>query len=174
MLPSQSTPLTQPRSQPPVIEKPSFKKDGSARWRLPFGWYFLALVLAAGVWWQFWPEGEEKKLGLTVNSKTYQGVFLSNGQVYFGQITGLEEDYLKLTNIYYLRLRESLQTQGKIANEKEADQGEPTLVKFGTELHQPKDFMLINRDQILFIEELEANSKVAQAITDNIKKKEGK
>jgi len=45
-------------------------------------------------------------------------------------------------------------------------QGELSLVKLGNELHGPTDAMHINRDQILFIEDLKDDSNVFQAITN--------
>ena len=39
-----------------------------------------------------------------------------------------------------------------------------SLVKLGDELHGPADKMEINRDQILFIEDLKPNSQVVMAI----------
>src|SRR3989344_1941592 len=34
----------------------------------------------------------------------WQAVFLSNGQVYFGKISGIDDDFLYLKNIYYLQV----------------------------------------------------------------------
>ncbi len=155
----------------PVINKPASGQNGRSRWLWPVIGVVVVIVVIAVI--KFWPRDNSARLSFGAND--FQAVFLSNGQVYFGQVSDLEANYVKLENIYYLRLREPLQTQGKISAENEADaKGEPTLVKFGTELHQPKDVMLINRDHILFIEELDPNSKVATAIADNIKKKSGK
>ena len=50
-------------------------------------------------------------------------------------------------------------------------QPEFTLIKLGGELHGPKDQMTINRNQILFIEELKADSKVVTAIVASRKGK---
>jgi hypothetical protein len=40
------------------------------------------------------------------------------------------------------------------------------LVKFGTELHKPMDKMFLNKDHILFYEDLSADSKVVEAINN--------
>jgi len=97
----------------------------------------------------------------------YQAVFLTNGQVYFGKIESQNHRYLKLTNIYYLQLKDSL--QGQDSQNTEGDKSDLSLVKLGNELHGPKDEMLINRDQILFIENLKEDSKVLKAIVEYIK-----
>lgn len=100
----------------------------------------------------------------------YQAVFLSNGQVYFGKIASLNKKYAKLTDVFYLRVQRPLQSQ----NPKEDEEAKPvvppqpslTLIKLGNELHGPNDEMIINRDQLLFIEGLKDDSRVVKAIGD--------
>jgi len=99
---------------------------------------------------------------------SYEAVFLTNGQVYFGKVSSLLSSYIKLADIYYLIQKQPLQAQDANA---EAQQPEFTLIKLGGELHGPKDEMTINRNQILFIEELKADSKVVTAIVASKKGK---
>lgn len=86
----------------------------------------------------------------------YYGVFLSNGQAYFGNIAKEDEHQLVLKNIFYVQ--------------KNADSGQSagdvTLLKLGNELHGPEDMMEINKAQIMFIEQLKPDGKVAKAIQD--------
>jgi len=93
----------------------------------------------------------------------YQAVFLSNGQVYFGKLTHLTQQYAEITDIYYLIVKQPLQPQSEEEN-KDIQNGEYTLIKLGDELHGPSDKMIINRDHILFIEDLKIDGKVAIAI----------
>ncbi|KKS81345.1 MAG: hypothetical protein UV57_C0047G0003 [Parcubacteria group bacterium GW2011_GWD2_43_10] len=88
----------------------------------------------------------------------WQAVFLSNGQVYFGNVTSISPDTIVLKKIYYLQTSGPLQAGG------EQQAQDLALVKLGAELHGPTDEMIINRDQILFIENLKADSKVVKAI----------
>ena len=44
--------------------------------------------------------GGDKKAGDKVSG--YQAVFLTNGQVYFGKLSGAHKDYVTLNDIYYL------------------------------------------------------------------------
>lgn len=88
----------------------------------------------------------------------WQAVFLSNGQVYFGNVTSLTPDTVVLEKIYYLQTSGPLQAGG------EQQPKDLALVKLGSELHGPADEMMINRDQILFIETLKTDSKVVKAI----------
>lgn len=103
----------------------------------------------------------------------YQAVFLTNGQVYFGKASDMDGDYLKLVDIYYLQVNQPLQTGGAstsatatAANDTSANaQTQLSLVKLGNELHGPADAMEINRQQVLFIENLKSSGQVAQAIS---------
>jgi len=97
---------------------------------------------------------------LNGNAKTYQAVFLTNGQVYFGHLSNMNAEYADLRDVYYLQVTQPPQPI-------QVGQTQPTninLVKLGGELHAPKDEMRINRASILFIEDLEDNSRVIDAI----------
>ncbi len=95
-----------------------------------------------------------------VNSDQYQAVFLTNGQVYFGEITGTTNDTIILENIYYLQVDEQLQPEqeGATANP------EVSLAKLGNELHGPEDQMFISAKEIIFWENLREDGEVSQAI----------
>lgn len=97
----------------------------------------------------------------------YQAVFLTNGQVYFGKIANAESTYVTLTDIYYLQvIQPPLQGQQEAGQQAPAQQPQPqiSLVKLGNELHGPVDEMKINRDHIMFYENLKENGQVVQAI----------
>lgn len=103
----------------------------------------------------------------------YQAVFLTNGQVYFGKLSDASGDYVTLTDIYYLQvtqpaLQGSQQTGGTSSAQQQptAPEAQPqlSLVKLGNELHGPVDSMKINREQILFYEDMKADAKVIEAI----------
>lgn len=89
----------------------------------------------------------------------YQAVFLTNGQVYFGKASDMNSRYVTLQDIYYLQLAQSPQP----ADNKD-QQPQISLVKLGNELHGPADEMKINRDHILFVENMKDNAKVMEAI----------
>jgi hypothetical protein len=109
----------------------------------------------------------------------WHAVFLTNGQVYFGQLSDPEAQFATLNDVYYLQLQQAptpaptpqVDSENPDAGAQviEAPAPQPpqlTLIKFGTELHGPQDFMRINRDHILFWEELKADSQVVQAIVN--------
>lgn len=94
----------------------------------------------------------------------YQAVFLSNGQVYFGKITDANIQTLVLEDIYYLRSAGNLQTSDDKNQTAAPETDNFSLVKLGNELHGPEDKMSINLSQVLFTEDLKADSKVVEAI----------
>lgn len=91
-----------------------------------------------------------------------QAVFLTNGQVYFGYTQNESAQYVTVTDIYYLQVQQPLQQSSTSSSS--AANTQVSLVKLGNELHGPKDEMRINRDQVVFIEDLKDNSKVNDAI----------
>ena len=103
------------------------------------------------------------------DTKTYQAVFLSNGQVYFGKLHGATSRTPVLEDVFYLQQTtaqlqrtENLattSTQPAVAGQQLA------LAKLGqTEIHQPQDRLFLVRSQILFWENLSAGSQVIQSI----------
>lgn len=133
----------------------------------------IALALLAGLTYLTFQDGG-KPLGSKYykdqgeNISDYSAVFLTNGQVYFGKITGQSKISLDLTDIYYLQVNQQIQPEQKDKNE---TQPNIVLVKLGSELHGPNDIMHINRDQVLFFESMKKDSKVVKAINDNKSKK---
>ena len=82
---------------------------------------------------------------------TYQAVFLSNDQIYFGHLKNNQEpEYLILTDVYYVKI---------------GDDSTGQLVKLGTiEPHGPENTMIINKEQVLFWENLKSDSRVIKTI----------
>lgn len=115
----------------------------------------LLVVIVLVVLWQ------TGNLGVAISkSDAYQAVFLSNNQVYFGKLSNENSQYPALRDVYYLQVTQTLQPK---------DENAPpvpniNLVKLGGEIHGPTDEMRINRDHILFVEDLKADSQVVTAI----------
>lgn len=93
-----------------------------------------------------------------INSDKLQAVFLNTGQVYFGKISKVTNDYFVLGNIYYLQSSNTDQTKTADSN--------ISLVKLGCELHRPYDSMIINRSEVTFWENLKSDGQVAKAVKE--------
>ncbi len=87
-----------------------------------------------------------------IDKNNMQAVFLNNGQVYFGNIQQLNDKYIRLTGIFYLRVNQTVQPNGQ------QQTAAPELVPLGCELHRPQNEMLLNRDQVTFWENLKNDS----------------
>ena len=117
-------------------------------------WIILIILIGLAGWWFL---GGRSKFGsLAGMGDGYQAVFLTNNQVYFGKLMGSRGNYAVLTDIFYLQVGQPLQPSQPNPN--------VNLVKLGSELHGPDDRMEINRDHILFVESLKADSQVVKAI----------
>lgn len=118
---------------------------------------FILAVILGFLWW--------RGTMLSGFDKDWQAVFLSNGQVYFGQISKQNQAEVVMKDIYYLQVTRPLQQTAEGQQQADA-QGELSLVKLGNELHGPTDAMHINRDQVLFVEDLKDDSNVVTAIAN--------
>lgn len=143
---------------------------GSPKW-LRVIWIILlftgtALVISVLALLYF---GGDKQSKLIDKSK-FQAVFLTNGQVYFGNVVSINGEYVDLKNIYYLSVNQQVQP-GQNANANQSDQqASISLVKLGCELHGPVDQMLINSDQVAFWENLKTDGQVSQKIDEWVAK----
>lgn len=102
-----------------------------------------------------------------VDDSKLQAVFLNGGQVYFGKIEDLNSKYLRMGNIYYLRVNQTVQPNQEGGQQAAAN--DISLVKLGCELHGPQDEMLINREQVIFWENLKDDGQVAKAVAEYVK-----
>ncbi|MCG2685913.1 hypothetical protein L6258_00915 [Candidatus Parcubacteria bacterium] len=107
---------------------------------------------------------------LAIGETDYQAVFLTNGQVYFGKVKNLNAQYALLEDVYYVILQRPASQPvapegGEVAPETAPTPAPSyTLRKLGGEIHAPADRMLINRDHILMVEDLQSEGKLIQAI----------
>ena len=141
--------------------KTAFKQSRAYRWS------FIALLLSgtalfiATIFFIVFgtPVNREAKY---VKTDQYQAVFVNvngtnGGQVYFGKITDLNSQYIRLANVFYIQNQ---------TNQDGSSNGSYNLVKLGCELHGPNDEMLINRGEVFFWENLKTDSQVAQKAAD--------
>ncbi len=97
----------------------------------------------------------------------WQAIFLSNGQVYFGKVKNPNANFVLVTDIYYLQVTNvDKSALGQPPDVQTQPEQRLTLIKLGNEIHGPMDTMLINRSQVVLIEDLKSDSRVVQAIND--------
>lgn len=124
----------------------------------------IIIFIIIGFFSFHWLKPQNQKQ-IAYSPTTYYSIFLDNGQVYFGNIKEIEAQTLTINNVYYLQANQNLQdTQSKDKKQEVNTNLDLALVKLGKEIHGPKDEMSINREHVLFWEELRTDSKVVQAI----------
>jgi hypothetical protein len=85
-----------------------------------------------------------------IDRDLYQAVFLANGSTYFGKLQQQGDEWFVLTDVYYLSATED---------------SAPQLIKRGSEPQGPREPMIIPQANVLFIENLRADSEIVTAIT---------
>jgi len=120
--------------------------------------FIVALLVAAVVWFIYSssPASQSKY----VDGSKLQAVFLNTGQVYFGNVKSFNQDYLVLSNVYYLQSSSNGSSSSDTSNQN------VSLVKLGCELHKPYDQMMVNTKEVTFWENLQADGQVAKAVSD--------
>ncbi len=148
-----------PNGSPSSRKKAFNKFKGSRIGSLLGGILFIsAIILVIAVIFGISSRSSESSY---VNSDDYQAVFLEGGQVYFGKLKAMNDNYFNLSDIYYLNVDQNIQPEGQ-----QSQQQNLTLVKLGCELHGPRDQMVINRSQVTFWENLKNDSRVVTAIKE--------
>lgn len=116
---------------------------------------------------------QHKQFRSTMPNNTYQAVFLTNGQVYFGKMTPLNRSYMALQDVYYIQQDTPVVEEGQTTEEgndvqalQQQAESQFAVVRLGEELHQPQNGLVINTKQILFWENLQGDSRVIEAIRE--------
>jgi hypothetical protein len=131
----------------------------------PMGWVLISLIILAVIGSILFFMSRRSG-GLNRNQSEWQAIFLDNGQTYFGQVNTENDDSVIIKNVYYLV---GMTNPQQVA---EADKNKDfALIKLGSEVHGPFDEMRINREHILFVEDLRGDSKIVKAIDDYQKTK---
>lgn len=154
------------------MSRPTLTSDmpsGGGASKLP--WIILAIIVIALVVGGILMRdkifgGDNKNTNTAGKTSGYQAVFLTNGQVYFGKLTDSTGSYATLKDIYYLQVTTPPIQGSQQQGQQQQQQQQLSLVKLGNELHGPVDEMKINRDQVLFFEDIKEDGRVMQAIRE--------
>jgi len=142
-------------ASPSFSSKKRRQKTSFTKWfTFIFGALIVLLLLALVIVISF---SEPKSESNYIYTNKLQAVFLNTGQVYFGNITNINPQFLTLTNIFYLQTNSS-------SSKTNSSSSNVTLVKLGCELHAPYDLMVVNMSQVTFWENLKSSGQVAKAV----------
>lgn len=103
-----------------------------------------------------------------IDSSKYQAVFVTNGDVYFGKLSAINSEYMRLTDVYYPQKKADAGDEKAAAKQ---DASDVELIKRGNEIHGPEDEIIIAKDQIFFFENLKPTGAVSQTISNYQKDK---
>lgn len=119
----------------------------------------LVVLGAAGMYWK-----ESVMLPKELRGDKMKAVFLDNGQVYFGETSTANKDFLLVKNPYYLQSKTVLQEPVEEGKEPQKRQqlSLSGLGKPGLQIHGPEKEIYIPWDSILFIENLRTDSEVVK------------
>jgi len=96
-------------------------------------------------------------LSSTETAENWQAVSLTNGRTYFGQIVKESSDKIVLEDVYYFQVNQ-------VQNQEGQAQPQISLQNIQNEMHGPTNKMEINKEHVLFVEELSDNSQVLTAL----------
>lgn len=102
-----------------------------------------------------------------IDSSRYQAVFLSNGQIYFGKLESFNDESFKITKVYYPEVKSEDSTSEEVDGSETDSQNSIKLMRVIDGVHGPDDEMIIIKSQILYYENLKADSQVAKLIEQN-------
>ena len=119
---------------------------------------FVLVLIFTGI--SLWQDGTIRNTVQLFKYKgSYQVVFLTSGQAYFGNITEITNEYIIVENPF------SIKVQQKQADEDaQVSQSEIKLLSIEDEFYQPEGYMLIEKNAILFMEELKDSSQIIEII----------
>ena len=99
-----------------------------------------------------------------IDGKKYQAVYLMNGQLYFGKLSTLDSSRFKLSTVYYLQAGTNEDGTKKDTASSADAASNFQLIKLSGAIYGPSDEMVISKDQVLYYQNLDANSKASQLI----------
>jgi len=141
------------------ISRPPAKNYNKAYWPIVIICAIAAIAFSA-YFFGYKDNAETAKQPLTGGEPAWYSVKLSDGEIFYGQLADVSAEPLKLEKVYY--------NYEQAKNEEKAfdEAGSLRLVKRGKETHGPTGEMYFFRNQILYLEPLERDSKVFKAIKE--------
>lgn len=146
--------------RPPVVPRGGKEKRSFKRFIMPLVIVILVVIVGIGGW-MLWSLSQNKDSA--INKNEYQAVFLTNGQVYVGNLAPYNDTYFQVTNVFVaasITSKSSTTSQDASANANDTTQ----LAKITSGALAPHDAIYVMRNQVLYFENLQPNGKAAQLI----------
>lgn len=115
--------------------------------------FVAVLVIAVAVSWLL-----DNKFMQQIDKSSYQVVYLTNGQAYFGKLQNTGGEYLVMKEPY------AAQSVAPKEGDTQASAATTTLLKVSQQVYGPQDSIAIKSDQVSFWQNLRSDSKVTVAI----------
>ena len=91
-----------------------------------------------------------------IKEDRFQAVVLSDGRIFFGRLRSVSEEYLELSEAYFV-------------DQTEVQEGQPAtqrVVPITDRIEGPEDSMLLNKEYVVVVENLRPDSDVVEAIEE--------
>ena len=138
------------------INKPLLQKDYSSYYKKG-AFVVLFIILIISGYFYFFHSRENNKTENQID-KSWYSIKLQNGEVYYGQIENTSADPVVIKNVYY--------DYDLINKTEKTEQTGLRLVKKGKETYGPAGVMEVVRSNVMYMDQLKADSKVLKAILD--------
>lgn len=113
----------------------------------------VLLIVAGGVWTVFF---SRSNLPSYIKTNKYQTVELANNHAYYGKITKMTDTEIILSDVFYI--------QAPTQTDETKTDAKFELIKIGKEMAGAEDTILINRSQVVLVENLSDDGQVVQQI----------
>lgn len=169
---AEATAPTQPPVQTAVTPARTKRQEQPKRSKKPVVFGVVALIilaLAATAWFVFGRTGAAS----AIDGSKYQAVVLRDAlstPTYFGKLSVINDDYFRLTEVYYLQ-KKSDRTAASPQSVENQNASDFELIKLGNEIHGPEDEIIISKSQLLYFENLKPTGTVSKTITQSQTKK---
>jgi len=116
----------------------------------------IPLVVAFFLFWYYPALGIYAELKLAPYFGDWYAFYLDNNLTFYAQITGSTKDLLKLSDVYYVQ------------TVKIGEQPTSSIIRRGpNEITLPENYLLMNRNKILYYEKIGKDSQVMKIILQN-------
>lgn len=124
----------------------------------------LAFILVAVQFWLY-----SLHYNRVFASDAISAVTLTNGQTYFGRMEKFGAHTVVLFNPYYLQVNPTDGTATDATIEETTATNPEAglqLKKLSDDFHQPNDYLIVNRDEVLYWQHLNSSSPIIEAMVE--------